>query len=75
MSSLVGVSCALGLSSGEGGVLGADVALGAGGGLKSHGAAGALMEDLTMGGLDVGLDGVQPSKYNLAAGASGQSTP
>lgn len=62
----------LGLSSGECRVLGADVALGAGRRLEGHGAAGALVEDFAMSGLNVGLDGVQPSKHNLAAGASAQ---
>lgn len=52
-------------------MLRADVALGAGGGLERHRAAGALVEHLTVSRLDVGLDGVQPSKHHLAAGASG----
>lgn len=63
----------LGLSSGEGRVLGADVALCAGRRLEGHGAAGALVEDLAVGGLDVGLDGVQSPEHDLAAGASGPS--
>lgn len=61
----------LGLPSSEGRVLGADVALGAGCRLEGHGAAGALVEDFAVGGLDVGLDGVQSPEYDLAAGASG----
>ena len=48
----------LGLSSSECGVLGVDVALGAGGGLEGHRAAGTLMEHLTVGRLDMGLDRV-----------------
>lgn len=63
----------LGLSSGEGRVLGADVALCAGRRLEGHGAAGALVEDFAVGGLDVGLDGVQSPEHDLAAGASGSS--
>lgn len=52
-------------------MLRADVALGAGGGLERHGAAGALVEHLAMSRLNVGLDGVEPSEHHLAAGASG----
>lgn len=52
-------------------MLRADVALGAGGRLKRHGAAGAFVEHLTMSRLNVGLDGVQPSEHHLTAGASG----
>lgn len=48
----------LGLSSGEGWVLGADVTLGTGGRLEGHGAAWALVEDLAVSSLNVGLDGV-----------------
>lgn len=59
----------LGLSSSERWVLRADVALGARGRLEGHGAAGALVEDLAVGSLNVGLNGVQPSEYNLAARA------
>lgn len=59
----------LGLSSGERWVLGAYVALGAGGRLEGHGAAGALVEDLAVSSLNVGLDGVQPSEHDLAARA------
>lgn len=59
----------LGLSTGERWVLGADVALGAGGRLEGHGAAGALVEDLAVSSLNVGLDGVQPSEHDLAARA------
>lgn len=62
----------LGLSSSECRVLGTDVALGAGGRLEGHGTAGALVEDLAVSSLNVGLDGVQPSEHNLAAGASRQ---
>lgn len=62
----------LGLSSSERRVLGADVALGAGRRLEGHGAAGALVEDFAVSGLNVGLDGVQASKHHLAAGASAQ---
>lgn len=61
----------LGLSSGQRWVLRADVALGAGGGLERHGAAGALVEHLAMSRLNVGLDGVEPSEHHLAAGTSG----
>lgn len=61
----------LGLSSSQHWVLGADVALGAGGRLEGHRAAGALVEDLAMSSLNVGFDGVQPSEYNLAARAPG----
>lgn len=61
----------LGLSSRQHWVLGADVALGAGGRLEGHGAAGALVEDLAVSSLNVGFDGVQPSEYNLAARAPG----
>lgn len=68
----VEVARVLGLSSGKCRVLGADVALGAGGRLEGHGAAGALVEDLAVGSLDVRLDGVQPSEYDLAARAPGQ---
>lgn len=50
-------------------MLGADVALGAGGRLEGHGAAGALVEDLAVSRLNVRLDGVQPPKHDLAAGA------
>ena len=63
---------ALGLSPSERWVLGADVALGAGCRLEGHGAAGALVKDLAVSGLDVGLDGVQPSEHNLAARAPGE---
>lgn len=52
-------------------MLRADVALGAGGGLERHGAAGALVEHLAMSRLNVGLDGVEPPEHHLAAGASG----
>lgn len=62
----------LGLSSGECRVLGADVALGTGRRLEGHGAAGALVEDFAVSGLNVRLDGIQPSKHHLAAGASAQ---
>lgn len=62
----------LGLSSSECWVLGADVALGAGGRFEGHGAAGALVEDLAVSSLNVGLDGVQPAEDDLAARASGQ---
>lgn len=62
----------LGLSSCERWVLGADVALGAGGRLEGHGAAGALVEDLAVSSLNVGLDGVQPSENDLAARAPGR---
>jgi len=60
--------CVLGLAPGDGGVLGGDVALDAGRGLEGHGAVGALMEDVTVGHLDVRLDRVQSSKHHLAAG-------
>lgn len=50
-------------------MLGADVALGAGRRLEGHGAAGALVEDLAVSSLNVGLDGVQPSEHDLAARA------
>lgn len=53
-------------------MLRADVALGAGRRLEGHGAAGALVEDFAVSGLNVGLDGVQPSKHHLAAGAPAQ---
>lgn len=66
------MSHVLGLSSSERRVLGADVGLGAGGRLEGHWAAGALVEDLAVSSLNVGLDRVQPSEYNLAAGASEQ---
>lgn len=66
---LVEVVHVLGLSSSERRVLGADVALGAGGRLEGHGAAGALVENLAVSGLDVGLDRVQPSEHDLAARA------
>lgn len=62
----------LGLSSSEGRVLSADVTLGAGCRLEGHGAAGALVEDFAVGGLDVGLDGVQSPEHDLAAGTSGR---
>lgn len=62
----------LGLPSSERRVLGADVTLSAGRRLEGHGAAGALVEDLAVSSLNVGLDGVQPPKHNLAAGASGE---
>ncbi len=62
----------LGLSSSDRWVLGADVALGAGGRLEGHGAAGALVEDLAVSSLNVGLDGVQPSEDDLAARAPGR---
>lgn len=62
----------LGLSSSDCWVLGADVALGAGRRLEGHGAARALVEHLAMSSLNVGLDGVQPSEHDLAAGASGR---
>lgn len=64
-----------GLSSSERRVLGADVALGAGGRLEGHRAAGALVEDLTVSSLDVGFDGVQPSKNHLAARAPVANAP
>lgn len=57
----------LGLSSSECRVLGADVTLGAGGRLEGHRAAGALVEDLAVSSLNVGFDGVQPTKNDLAA--------
>lgn len=60
---------ALGLSSSERRVLGADVALCTGGRLEGHGAAGALVEDLAVSSLNVGLDGVQPSEHDLATRA------
>lgn len=50
-------------------MLGADVTLGAGGRFEGHRAAGALMEDLAVSGLNVGLDGVQASEHDLAARA------
>lgn len=50
-------------------MLGADVALGAGGRLEGHGAAGALVEDLAVSSLNVGLDRVQPSEHDLATRA------
>ena len=50
-------------------MLGADVALSAGGRLECHGAAGALVEDLAVSSLNVGLDGVQPPEHDLAARA------
>lgn len=59
----------LGLPSSERWVLGANVALGAWGRLEGHGAAGALVEDLAVSSLNVGLDGVQPSEHDLAARA------
>ncbi len=71
-SVLEGVVNILGLSSGECWMLGADVALGAGGRFEGHGAAGALVEDLAVSSLNVGLDGVQPAEDDLAARASGQ---
>ena len=64
---------ALGLSSCERWVLGADVALGAGGRLEGHGTVGALVEDLAVGSLNVGLDGVQSSEHDLATRAPRQS--
>lgn len=62
----------LGLSPGEGGVLGAGVSLCTRGRLKGHRAAGALMEHLAVGRLDVGLDGVQTPEDHLATGAPGE---
>lgn len=61
----------LGLSPGEGRVLGADVSLCTRGRLEGHGAAGALVEHLAVGRLDVGLDGVQTPEDHLATGAPG----
>lgn len=58
-----------GLSPAEVGVLCADVALGRWGGFEGHGAGGALVEDLAMSCLDVGLDGIQAPKHNLATRA------
>lgn len=55
---LVEAAHVLGLSSGECRVLGANVALGAWGRLEGHGAAGALVEDLAVSSLNVGLDRV-----------------
>lgn len=55
-----------GLSSGEVGVLCADVALGGGRRFEGHGAGGALVEDLTVSRLDMGLNGVQAAEHNLA---------
>ena len=43
------------------------MALGAGGRFEGHGARGAFVENLTVGGLNVGLDGVQAAKHHLTA--------
>jgi len=62
----------LGLLVAEAGVLRVDVRVGAGGRLERHGADGALVEHLAVGGLDVGLDGVDPAEDHSAAGAPGE---
>lgn len=62
----------LGLLVAEAGVLRVDVRVGAGGRFERHGADGALVEHLAVGGLDVGLDGVDPSEDHSAAGTPGE---
>ena len=61
-------ACVLGLAPSEGGVLGCDVALDAGGRLEGHRAAGALMEHVTVSHLYVRLDRDQTPEHHLAAG-------
>lgn len=53
-------------------MLGVDVAVGAGARLERHGADGALVEDLAVRRLDVGLDGVHAAKDDRAARAPGR---
>ena len=60
------------LSVSERWVLSSNVALYAGGRFESHGAAGALVEQVTMGLLDVRLHRVQASKHHQATGASAE---
>lgn len=59
----------LGLLRVEAGVLGVEVGVRAGCGLEGHGADGALVENLAVGRLDVGLDGVHSPEHHCTAGA------
>lgn len=52
-------------------VLRVDVSVGAGGRLKGHGADRTLVENLAVRGLDVGLNGIHPSKHHSTTGAPG----
>lgn len=54
----------LGLLSLEAGMLGVEVGMGAGPRLEGHGADGALVENLAVRRLDVGLDGVHTPKHH-----------
>lgn len=62
----------LGLLRVEAGVLGVQVGVGAGCRLEGHGADGALVENLAVRRLDVGLDGVHTPKHHCTAGAPGR---
>lgn len=59
----------LGLLRVEAGMLGVQVGMGAGRRLEGHGADGALMENLAVRRLDVGLDGVHAPEHHRTAGA------
>lgn len=50
-------------------MLGVQVGMGAGRRLEGHGADGALMENLAVRRLDVGLDGVHAPEHHRTAGA------
>lgn len=57
----------LGLLGEEARMLGVEVGMGAGCRLEGHGADGALVENLAVRRLDVGLDGVHTPKHHCAA--------
>lgn len=62
----------LGLLRVEAGVLRVEVGVGAGCRFEGHGADGALVENLAVRRLDVGLDGVHTPKHHRTAGAPGE---
>lgn len=62
----------LGLLVAEARVLRVDVGVGARGGLESHGTDGTFMENLAVGTLDVGLDGIDAAEHHGAAGTPGE---
>lgn len=62
----------LGLLVAEARVLRVDVGVGARGRLESHGTDGTFMENLAVGTLDVGFDGIDAAEHHGAAGTPGE---